>query len=342
MAGQERRLAGAGEEAEVLRLGLVGDGQPGLARRARAPRGLVSSPSGKRSRASVAGATRGEHVRLVLGRVGGARAAARRRVTPRVVAGGEVGRAEAVGELEHRVEPHVAVAAHARVRRLARRVAGQERLDDAGAELRAQVEREVRQAHPVRDRAREPDRVRRAARRLGVVLRVGPQLERDRDRLAPARRRAARRPRSPPRRSSPRACGPAAGRRAPRRAHAAPSARCSASAARSAAWSLPATARRARRRSRARRPGPRRARARPRSASRRPSRPRSSCRSPRRRSPRRHAVAVDARPRSGSGHRRRRRRPRRQMRPPGACRARRDARGARGRPPRALSLGAAV
>ena len=59
------------------------------------------------------------------------------------------------------------------------RVAGQERVDDAGAELGAQVEREVRQPHPVRERAGEPDGVRRAAGRLGVVLGVGPQLERD-------------------------------------------------------------------------------------------------------------------------------------------------------------------
>ena len=58
-------------------------------------------------------------------------------------------------------------------------VAGQERVDDAGAELGAQVEREVRQPHPVRERAGEPDGVGRAARGLGVVLRVGPQLERD-------------------------------------------------------------------------------------------------------------------------------------------------------------------
>ena len=87
------------------------------------------------------------------------------------MAGGEVGGAEPVGEREHRVEPHVAVAAHARVRRQPGGVVGEERRDDAGGERRAQVEREVRQPHPVRDRAREPDGVRRAARRLGVVRR---------------------------------------------------------------------------------------------------------------------------------------------------------------------------
>jgi hypothetical protein len=62
------------------------------------------------------------------------------------------------------------------------------RRHDAGAELLAQVEREVRQAHAVRERAGDAHRVRGAARRLGVVRLVGPQLERDGDRLAaPAR-----------------------------------------------------------------------------------------------------------------------------------------------------------
>ena len=47
---------------------------------------------------------------------------------------------------------------------------------------------------PVRDRAREPDGVGRAARGLGVVLRVRPQLERDRDRVSrPAQQRGDRR-----------------------------------------------------------------------------------------------------------------------------------------------------
>ena len=62
---------------------------------------------------------------------------------------------------------------------------GEERRHDARGERGAQVEREVRHAHPVRDGAREPHGVRGAARRLGVVGRVAPQLERDRDRLAP-------------------------------------------------------------------------------------------------------------------------------------------------------------
>ncbi len=157
---------------------LEATGSPASAASARTS-GFVRSPSGNRSRASVRGRHRREHVGLILGRIGGG---AQQPVLgdPRVVPGRQRGGADAVGELEHRVEPHVAVAAHARVRRLAARVGGQERVDDAGPELGPQVEREVRQAHPVRDRAGDPDRVRRAARRLGVVGLVGPQLERHR------------------------------------------------------------------------------------------------------------------------------------------------------------------
>ena len=74
----------------------------------------------------------------------------------------------------------MAVAAHARVRRQPAGVVGQERIDDPGAELGPQVEREVRQPHLVRDAAGDPHRVGRAARSLAVVLRVRPQLERHR------------------------------------------------------------------------------------------------------------------------------------------------------------------
>ena len=259
--GQERRLASAGEEAQVLRLGLGGDGQPGVGGQlAHLRLGEIAEREAQPRQRR--GSHRGEHVRLVLGRVG-SRPEEPVVGDPRVVAGGERRRADAVGELEHRVEPHVPVAAHARVRRLAARVRGQERVDDARPELRAQVEREVRHAHPVRDRTGDPDRMRGAARRLGVVLRVGPQLERHgggviadqqrRDRgVHPAAHRHERAARvAPPRR----ACAPP--RRARGAAHRPPGRR---------RGTCPATARRALRRSRARRPGPRRARARPRSS----------------------------------------------------------------------------
>ena len=72
----------------------------------------------------------------------------------------------------------------ARVRGLPARVAINERLDDAGAELVAEVEREMRKAELVGQPAREADGGRRTATPLAVVLGVRPQLERDGDRVA--------------------------------------------------------------------------------------------------------------------------------------------------------------
>ena len=68
---RKRRAPGAGEEAEVLRVGLGGDRQAVLGGERAHLAACVSSPSGKRSRASDARRQRGEHVGLVLGRVGG-------------------------------------------------------------------------------------------------------------------------------------------------------------------------------------------------------------------------------------------------------------------------------
>ena len=99
------------------------------------------------------------------------------------MAGGERLRAEPLAELEHRVEAHVAVAAHARVGRQAGVVVGEPTVDDAGAELGAQVDREVRHAEAVGKLARAAHGLRRAAARLAVVLGVRPQLERDADGL---------------------------------------------------------------------------------------------------------------------------------------------------------------
>ena len=99
------------------------------------------------------------------------------------MAGGEPLAAETVGELEHRVEPDVAVAADAWVRRLPSRVPGDERLDHALTELLPQVDCEVRQTHTVGECARLRYSRGRAAAALGVVLLIGPQLKRHRDGL---------------------------------------------------------------------------------------------------------------------------------------------------------------
>ena len=262
VAGQERGLAGAGQEAQVLRLGLGGHGQPGLGGQ-RAHLRLGQLPEREAQPRERRGRDGREHVGLVLGLVGGG---AQQPVVrhPRVVARGQIGRAEPVGERDHRVEAHVAVAADARVRRHAVRVARQERVDHAGPERLAQVEREVRHAHPVRDRARHAHGVRGAAGGLGVVLGVRPQLERDRDGALPREQR--RRPRSRPRRSSRRACGRDRARARPARARRGRARRAARRRPGRRRGTCRARARPAPRRSRARRPARRRAAARPRRA----------------------------------------------------------------------------
>src|ERR1700679_1191637 len=69
---------------------------------------------------------------------------------------------------------------------------GQPAIYHAGAELLAQVDREVREAHAMGDIARGAHRLRRAAAALAVVLRVSPPLERPRHRLDGRRRLALR------------------------------------------------------------------------------------------------------------------------------------------------------
>ncbi len=124
VAGEEGGTARAGEEAEILRVGLGGDRELRLRRQLAHLRlgQLAEREAHPRERV---GRQRGEHVGLVLPGVDrGAqqrRLAVRSRLDPRVVAGRQRRGAEAVGEVEHRVEPHVAVAADARVRRRGRR-----------------------------------------------------------------------------------------------------------------------------------------------------------------------------------------------------------------------------
>ena len=99
--------------------------------------------------------------------------------------------AGAAREGEQLGEAEAAVAADARVRRLAARVAAHEGRDDGTAELLAQVERHVRKPEPMARLARGDHRLGRAAGALGV----GPVRDR-------ARAAASRRPRSAPAASS--------------------------------------------------------------------------------------------------------------------------------------------
>ncbi len=221
MSGQEPAAIGAGHEAQILGVGLGGDRQTGP--RGDSPHlGLGQIPQRKPHPRQRPGGERREHVGLILRGVGrhpqqrarGARALG----GASVVAGRERLAPQAVGQLEHRIQTHVAVAPHARIRGLALGVTGDERLDNAGAKLLAQVDREMRQAHRVRKPAGLGHRRRRAAAALRIVLDVGPELERDgggrarlaaqqrghgtvdatahRDERSSARRRPQRRPRA--------------------------------------------------------------------------------------------------------------------------------------------------
>ena len=133
----------------------------------------------------------------------------------------------------------MAVAAHARIRGLARRKSRDERLDYPGPKLVPQVDREVRQTHRVGELASLGNRRSRAAAALGVVLRVRPQLQRDRRRLAVCAHSSAATALSTPPLIATRVRPCTACRTGAWARTAPPSARARASAASSAAWSLP-------------------------------------------------------------------------------------------------------
>ena len=112
----------------------------------------------------------------------------------RVMPGREPRRAGALREREQLAEAERAVAARAGVRRLAARIAANERLDDGAPELLAEVERHVREAEAVARAARRADRVGRAAGSLAVRrCGIDPEPKRDTDRVRASRARARRR-----------------------------------------------------------------------------------------------------------------------------------------------------
>jgi len=190
VAGEERRAPGPGEEAQVLGVGGTRHGEPGLLGQ-RAHVRLVQLAQREAQPGDRRRLQRREHVALVLERVGGGADQPVGR-DPRVVPGRQRLRAEAIGQCDHRVEAHEAVAAHARVRRLTGGVVAHPRLHHARAKLVAQVQGEVRQPHAVRERPGAAHRAGRAARGLGVVLRRGPQLQGHGDRVRPAAQRSDR------------------------------------------------------------------------------------------------------------------------------------------------------
>src|SRR5919106_563185 len=177
---QELALSLTGEEAEVLALG------PARHLELRAGGNLThlrlgelaerEAKAGERGRAKA-----GEHVGLILGVVHRRREQGAGAVVgdPGVMAGGELRRAESVGERDHRVDPQLAVAEHAGVRGPALGVPLDEGRDDAGAELVLEIEGQVRDAERMGDAASAEHRLGRAAAPFSIRALVRPELQRD-------------------------------------------------------------------------------------------------------------------------------------------------------------------
>ena len=104
VALEEARPVRARQEAEVLRVGLGGDREPGVGRDP-PDLGLGQLPEREAHARQGLRRERRQHVGLVLGRIGGGaqQRAALLGHDACVVAGGEGGAAETLGELQHRI-----------------------------------------------------------------------------------------------------------------------------------------------------------------------------------------------------------------------------------------------
>jgi len=98
-----------------------------------------------------------------------------------VMAGQQPLGADPLGEVDHRRQSHLAVAEDAGVGGAALGVAADEAIDDAAAKVLLEVEREVRDAELVGERAGAEDGLGRAAGLGPVGLGVGPELDGDGD-----------------------------------------------------------------------------------------------------------------------------------------------------------------
>ena len=183
MAAEEYAVVVAGEEARLLALGATRDGEScrvGLGAR------LVLALFAEREphAVEVPRVDRREHVRLVLRRIGGAREQKPVPVSRKtcVVSRRQPVRTGAAREREQLGEAEAAVAADARIRRLAALEATHERADDRAPEFLAQVERDVRRAERVTGLSRRDHRLGRAAGPLCIRTgRIEPEAERDAD-----------------------------------------------------------------------------------------------------------------------------------------------------------------
>ena len=181
---EERAIVVAREEARLLALRAVGRREPGSSGLgARLLLGLRAQREADPR--EVPGRQAGEHVALILVLVDAAREQqpAVALDDPRVVARRKRRCTDAAREREQLGETEAAVAADARVRRLASRVTADERCDDGAAKRLTKIEGDVRQTARVTRLARGDHRARRAAGALGVrPVRIEPQPQRDADR----------------------------------------------------------------------------------------------------------------------------------------------------------------
>src|SRR5439155_11463139 len=154
-ASEERAVVVAGEKARLLALGPARCGQT-CSRGFGASLVLRLAAERKDDAIEQRRVEPPEHVGLILLRVRRTREQAASPVVddPGVVAGRQPGGTGATRERKQLGEPEAPVAADAGVRRLAARVAADERFDDGAPERVAKVERHVGDAEPMTGRAR--------------------------------------------------------------------------------------------------------------------------------------------------------------------------------------------
>ena len=151
MALEEGPVVVAGEKTRLLALAARGGREPGALGLVAGLRLRLRRRGGTRRGRGAPGATVASMYDWSFARVDAARdqppsvAFGDRRVVARP----ERVRSCPLGERDERVESEAAVAARARIRGQTRRVVVDERLDDPGAELLAQVERDMREPGPV-------------------------------------------------------------------------------------------------------------------------------------------------------------------------------------------------
>ncbi len=178
-AVDEPDVIAVGDEADLLGVGLVGVGQPGPPRQR--PHVVLAHVAQRKPDArQKLGSDAEEKVRLVLAAVAGAAehdAAVVGGREPGVVSGRERRRADGVGERQQRPELQLLVAAHARVRRLTRAVAGDEVVDHRGLKRRALVDHVMSDSKMSGRRARVLDVARPTAPPADAGGRAGRVIE---------------------------------------------------------------------------------------------------------------------------------------------------------------------